>query len=177
MNHADLSAAKINFARQYFICGQLEKAFDDDKSDIDEWFTWEFGINGHSHVSWSVSFVYDFLLNGVQAICTIPFRNIVMEGYGQNFIVKMPDMLPLMSHYKRLIVARSYLMLLGALNRNRTTRPDILRFYLSNACSFNDLYIELLNSLVNRALPQNMTIATAENNKCIGTGCCQTLCI
>ena len=172
MNHADFSAAKINFARQYFICGQLEKAFDDDKSDIEEWFTWEFGINGHSNVSWSVSFVYDFLLNGVQAICTIPFRNIVMEGYGQNFIVKMPDMLPLMSHYKRLIVARSYLMLLGALNRNRTTRPDILRFYLSNACSFNDLYIELLNSLVNRALPQNMTIATAENNKCIGTGCC-----
>jgi hypothetical protein len=71
-------------------------------------------------------------------------------------------MLWLMSHYKRLKVARSYLTLLGAFQRYRTNRPDILRFYLSNACSFNDLYIELFNSLVNRALPQNMTITTAD---------------
>jgi hypothetical protein len=85
-----------------------------------------------------------------------------MEGYGQIFVEKMPDMLSLMSHYKRLKVARSYLILLGAFERYRTSRPDILRFYLSNACSFNDLYIELFNSLVNRALPQNMTITTAD---------------
>jgi hypothetical protein len=71
-------------------------------------------------------------------------------------------MLSLMSHYKRLKVARSYLTLLGAFQRYRTNIPDILRFYLSNACSFNDLYIELFNSLVNRALPQNMTITTAD---------------
>jgi hypothetical protein len=162
MSHAELSAAKINFARQFFICGQLEKAFEDGRSDIENWFTWDFNINGYSHVSWSASFVYDFLLNSVQAICTIPFRNIVMEGYGQIFIEKMPDMLSLMSHYKRLKVARSYLILLGAFERYRTSRPDIQRFYLSNACSFNDLYIELFNSLVNRALPQNMTITTAD---------------
>jgi hypothetical protein len=162
MSHAELSAAKINFARQFFICGQLEKAFEDGKSDIEEWFTWDTGINGYSHVSWSASFVYDFLLNGVQAICMLPFRNIVIEGYGQVFIEKMPDMLSLMSHYKRLKVARSYLILLGAFDRYRTTRPDILHFYLSNACSFNDLCIELFNSLVNRALPQNMTITTAD---------------
>ena len=71
-------------------------------------------------------------------------------------------MLWLMSHYKRLKVARSYLILLGAFDRYHTTRPDILRFYLSNACSFNDQFIELFNSLVNWALPQNMTIATSD---------------
>jgi hypothetical protein len=162
MSHAELSAAKINFARQFFICGQLEEAYEDGKSEIEEWFTWDFNIGGYSHVSWSASFVNDFLLNGVQAICTIPFRDIVMEGYGQNFIEKMPQMLWLMSHYKRLKVARSYLILLGAFDRYRTKRPDILRFYLSNACSFNGLYIELFNSLANRALPQNMTITTAD---------------
>ena len=150
MSHAELSAAKIHFARQFFIFGQLEEAFEDGKSDIEEWFTWDFNINRYSHVSWSASFVYDFLLNGVQAMCTILFRNIVMKGYGQIFIEKMPDMLSLMSHYKRLKVARSYPILLGAFDRYRTTRPDLLRFYLSNASSFNDLYIELFNSLVNK---------------------------
>jgi hypothetical protein len=162
MSHAELSAAKINFARQFFIYGQLEKAFKDGKEDIEDWFTWDCDIAGYSHTSWTASFVYDFLLNGVQRICTIPFKNIVMEGYGQVFIEKMPYMLWLMSHYKRLKVARSYLVLLRGFDRYRTSRPDILRFYLANACSFNDLYIELFNSLVNRALPQNMTIATSD---------------
>ena len=48
-------------------------------------------------------------------------------------------------------------ILLKGFDRYRTSRPGILRFYLSSACSFNDLFIELFNSLVNRALPQNMT--------------------
>ena len=113
-------------------------------------------------LSWSATFVYDFLLNGVQDIYTIPIKNAVVEEYGQVFIEKMPYMRWLMSHYKRYKVARSYLILFGAFDRYRTTRPDILRFYLSNACSFNDLFIELFNSLVNRALPQNMTIATSD---------------
>lgn len=93
MGHAELSAAKINFARQFFICGQLEKAFEDGKEEIEEWFTWDSDIKSYSHISWSASLVYDFLLNGVQAICTASFRNIVIEGYGQNFVEKMPYML------------------------------------------------------------------------------------
>jgi hypothetical protein len=101
MSHAESSAAKINFARQFFICGQLKKAFRDGKDDIEEWFTWNLDIAGYSHTSWSATFVYDFLLNGVQDIYTIPFKNTVVEGYGQVFIEKMPYMRWLMSHYKR----------------------------------------------------------------------------
>jgi hypothetical protein len=51
MSHAELSAAITNFARQFFICGQLEKAFKDGISDIEEWLTWDFDIVGYSHVS------------------------------------------------------------------------------------------------------------------------------
>lgn len=163
MSHAELSAAKINFARQFFIAGQLEKAFQDGKNDIEELMMWDSAIDGYSSpTSWSLSFVYDFLKKGVQDLCTLPFRNIVINGHGQKFIEKMPDMLWLMSHYKRLKVSRSYLILLAAFDHYRISRPDILHFYMSNACSFNDLFIELFNSMVNRALPSNMTITTSD---------------
>ena len=35
-------------------------------------------------------------------------------------------------------------------------------FYLRHSCKFNDLFIELSNSLVNGALPTNMTITTED---------------
>jgi hypothetical protein len=154
LSHSELSSAKINLARQWMIIGQIVRAYEDAKVNID--------LTLGESPSWSAALVRDLLKNGFLGICTKPFKDIVIEGYGQEFVKKFNDITHLMSHYKRYKVSRSYLFLIHCFDNYRKDRHDILEFYLENCCSFNDLYIELFNSLVNGALPSNMKIRSID---------------
>jgi hypothetical protein len=137
-----------SYYRQWNIAGQLVVALDTILPQLE----------AMKLTSWSAKLLYDMLLNGLKKYCTEPFEDIVLHGKGQKFVERFNDIICLMSHYHRYNVSRSYMLLENQFQHYQDCRPDLMRFYFSHCCKFNDHYIELYNALVNGALPSNMTI-------------------
>jgi len=99
---------------------------------------------------WAFYLVDDMLLNGLNALGMKPFRDLVLKGSALSLIEKFMDITNYMSALGRVGVVRALYGVAHALHRMMSARKDVGETYMTNCVSANDIFIELLNSLIAR---------------------------
>ena len=91
---------------------------------------------------------YDFLENGLFHLGIEPFAEILLEGKAQTFVSRIHNMAAYIAYANRKKVVNSLLIVINSMKRMLGARQDVGETYFTNCTKIQDMYIELLNSLV-----------------------------
>jgi len=140
-SYKELQAVKIRFASLQVFVQQLVQA----RRELI--LTHEFKHLIDNSQSWALKFLDDFILNGLDAECVLPFDKLNDEGRGQLVVSKLVNHAALMSIFSRDNVARADLGIIHTTHNLMQNRPDVAHAYFSNCTKMmQDENIENLNS-------------------------------
>ena len=142
--NAEVRARKINYGRFLHMISTLDQVFMARMYDKPDYNL----MRNNSKCKWVTDLLHDTFLNGLHHMGMKPFQEYILNGNALLFLEQMTDACSFLALNGRQNVVHGYYVYLNSLRSMVNRRKDLLKIYMSNCTSCNDVFIELLNSLI-----------------------------